>query len=106
MQKTTQQEKKSPVIPVMALMGGGLAVMLILLLTPWNLAPTQVTENITVLAVTEYGCVGESTMGVNVVVEDCVSSPGDVVSATFNVPAMMQNGYYERIEAKLAMVEP
>lgn len=47
-------------------MGGGLAVVLVLLLTPWNLAPVEVTEDITVLAVTEYGCVGESHLGVNV----------------------------------------
>ena len=106
MQETTQKEKKSPAIPMMALIGGGLAVVLVLLLTPWNLAPTEVTEDITVLAVTEYGCVGESHLGVNVVVEDCVSSVGDVVSATFYVPAMAQNGYYDRIEAKLAMVQP
>jgi hypothetical protein len=29
-----------------------------------------------------------------------------VVSATFFVPAMEKNGYYDRIESKLAMVEP
>ena len=106
MQQITQNEKKSPVIPVIALMAGGLTVMLVLLLTPWNLAPTEVTENITVLAVTEYGCVGESQLGVNVVVEDCAAQVGDVVSATFFVPAMAQNGYYDRIEAKLTMVQP
>lgn len=106
MQQITQNEKKSPVIPVIALMAGGLTVMLVLLLTPWNLAPTEVTENITVLAVTEYGCVGESQLGVNVVVEGCAAQVGDVISATFFVPAMAQNGYYDRIEAKLTMVQP
>ena len=106
MQQTIQKEKKSPVIPVIGLMAGGLAVMLILLLTPWNLVPTQVTEDVTIHAVTEYGCVGESQLGVSVVVEGCTAKVGDVVSATFNVPAMAQNGYYDRIEAKLTMVQP
>ena len=100
------QEKKSPVIPVIALMAGGLAVVMVMTLTPWNIAPTQVTEDVTVLAVTEHGCVGESQLGVSVVVSDCSASVGDVVSATFNVPAMEINGYYDKIEAKLAVMEP
>ena len=106
MQESIQKEKKAPVIPVIALMAGGLAVMLILLLTPWNLVPTQVTEDVTVLAITEHGCVGESELGVSVVVAECTAQVGDVISATFNVPAMEVNGFYDGIEAKLAIVEP
>ncbi len=105
MEKTIQ-EKKSPVIPVIALIAGGLAVIMILTVMPWNIMPTQVTEDVTVIAVTEYGCVGESELGVNVVVSPCDAAAGDTVTATFNVPAMVQNGYYDRIEAKLAIVEP
>lgn len=103
---TLQQEKKTPVIPVMALIAGGLTVMLILLLTPWNFVPTLVTEDVTILAVTEYGCVGESVLGVSVVVEDCSAQVGDVITATFNVPAMEINGYYDGIDARLAVIEP
>ena len=106
MQQTTQKEKKSPVIPVIGVIGGGLAVMLVLLLTPWNFVPVQVTEDITVLAVTEYGCVGESQYGISVVVSGCDANVGDVVSASFNVPAMKVNGYYDRIQEKIAMIEP
>ncbi len=104
MEKTIQ--KKPPVIPVIALIAGGLTVILVLTLMPWNIIPTQVTEDVTVIAVTEYGCVGESELGVNVVVSPCDAAVGDTVTATFNVPAMLQNGYYDRIEAKLAIVEP
>jgi hypothetical protein len=50
--------------------------------------------------------VGESELGVSVVVPECTSQVGEVVSATFFVPAMEKNGYYDRIESKLAMVEP
>ena len=100
------QEKKSPVIPVIALMAGGLAVVMVMTLMPWNIAPTQVTEDVTVLAITEHGCVGESQLGVSVVVSDCSAQVSDTVSATFNVPAMELNGYYDRIEAKLTVIEP
>lgn len=106
MQNTIQKQKKSPVIPVIALMAGGLAVVMIFTLTVWNIVPVQLTEDVTVLAVTEHGCVGESQLGVSVVVSQCTAQIGDVVSATFYVPAMEQNGYYDRIESKLAMIEP
>ena len=102
----TKQEKKSPVIPVIALIAGGLAVVMVMTLIPWNLIPVQVTEDVTVLAVTEYGCVGESSLGVSVVVEKCSAKVGDVISATYNVPAMEQNGFYDRIQKKILLVEP
>ena len=106
MQKIEQKEKKSPVIPTIALMAGGLAVMLIFLLTPWNFVPVQVTEDITVLAITEHGCVGESLYGVNVVVSECNANVGDVISATFNIPAMQVNGYYDKVHERIAVIEP
>lgn len=106
MQKTTKPEKKSPIIPVIALMAGGLAVMLILLLTPWNFVPVQVTEDITVLAVTEYGCVGESQYGVNVVVSECTAKVDDVISASFYIPAMEVNGFYDKVHERIAVIEP
>ena len=60
----------------------------------------------TVIAVTNYGCVGESQMGNSVVVSDCSASVGDVISAEFYAPASDKNGYYDRIYEKLAVVEP
>ena len=71
-------------------------------LTGSNVSP----EEITVIAVTEHGCVGESQMGQSVVVSDCSAGVGDVISAKFYAPASEQNGYYDRIYEKLAMVEP
>ncbi len=106
MQNTIQKEKKSPVIRTIALIAAGLAVILVLTLTPWNILPVQVTENVSVIAITEHGCVGESQYGVSVVVPDCTAAVGDVISATFNVPAMDQNGYYDPIEEKLSLIEP
>jgi len=102
----TQKEKKSPVIPVIALMAGGLAVMLVLLLAPWNFVPVLVTEDITVMAITDFGCVGESVYGVSVVVPDCSAQIGDVISASFYVPAMEQNGFYDKVQERVIAVEP
>ena len=106
MQKTNQIEKKSPVIPVIAVMAGGLAVMLILLLAPWNFVPVQVTEDISVLAITEHGCVGESEYGVSVVVSECNARVGDVISASFNIPAMEVNGFYDKVHERVSVIEP
>ncbi len=75
-------------------------------ITPWNIVPTAITENVTVIAVTESGCVGESSLGHSVVVENCQAKVGDTISATSYVPAMEQNGYYEKIQQKLEKVTP
>ena len=83
-----------------------LAVMLVFLLSPWNFVPVQVTEDITVLAITEHGCVGESLHGVSVVVSECNADVGDVISATFNIPAMQVNGYYDKVHERIAVIEP
>ena len=106
MQQTNQIEKKSPVIPVIAAMAGGLAVMLVLLLAPWNFVPVQVAEDITVLAITEHGCVGESQYGVSVVVSECDANVGDVISASFNIPAMEVNGFYDKVHERVSVIEP
>ena len=55
---------------------------------------------------TDYGCIAESTLGHSVVVENCMASVGDVISAKYFVPAYEQNGYYDRIQEKLEMVTP
>ena len=81
-------------------------MILVSTLTPWNIVPTLVTEDVTVIAVTEDGCVAESILGHSVVVPNCGASVGDVISATFYVPAMEVNGYYDRIQDKLATVDP
>ncbi|AFS80982.1 hypothetical protein NKOR_05480 [Candidatus Nitrosopumilus koreensis AR1] len=90
----------------MLILAAATSVILVFTLTPWNIVPTLVTEDVSVIAVTDFGCVGESVLGHSVVVTDCDAGVGDVISATFYVPAMDQNGYYDRIEDKLAMVDP
>ena len=106
MQQTIQKEKKAPRLAFVAILVAATSVILVLTVTPWNLIPTLVTEDVTVIAVTDYGCVAESVLGHSVVVSDCDARVGDVISATFYVPAMEQNGYYDRIQEKLEMVNP
>lgn len=104
MQQTTNQ--KTPQLKLVLVLAAAISVTLVFTITPWNIVPTQVTEDVTVIAVTDYGCVAESSMGHSVVVSDCKIGVGDLVSATFYVPAMEQNGYYDRIQDKLEMVNP
>lgn len=106
MQQTTQKEKKAPRLAFVAILVAATSVILVLTVTPWNLVPTLVTEDVTVIAVADYGCVAESVLGHSVVVSDCDARVGDVISATFYVPAMELNGYYDRIQDKLEMVNP
>ena len=101
-----KQSKKPPRLAIIALMAAGLAVVLVFTLTPWNFVPTQVTEDVIVLAVTEHGCVGESQYGVSVVVPQCSAQVGDIVSATFYVPSMELNGYYDRLQDRVDVVTP
>lgn len=106
MNQTTLKEKKAPVLKFLAILAAATSVILVLTLSPWNIVPTLVTEDVTVIAVTDYGCVGESILGHSVVVSNCDAKVGDVISATFYIPAMEQNGYYDRIQDKLEMVNP
>ena len=100
------QEKKSPRLKFTAMVATGLAVILIFTIAPWNYVPVLITENVTVIAVVEHGCVGESQHGISVVVPQCDAKVGDIVSASFYVPAKELNGYYDRVQDKLATVQP
>ena len=106
MQQTSLKKESASRVAMLALVVAGTAVIITLLIAPWNWVPTQYAEEITVIAVTEHGCVGESQMGQSVVVSDCSAGVGDMISAKFYAPASEQNGYYDRIYEKLAMVEP
>ena len=104
--KQKQIQKNPPRIAIVSLMAIATAVILVFTLTPWNFVPVQVTEEVTVLGITEHGCVGESQYGTVVVVPQCSAQVGDVVTATFNVPAMEINSYYEKLQDRVDMVQP
>ena len=104
--KQKQIQKNPPRIAIVSLMAIATAVILVFTLTPWNFVPVQVTEEVRVLGITEHGCVGESQYGTVVVVPQCSAQVGDVVTATFNVPAMEMNSYYEKLQDRVDMVQP
>ena len=106
MQQTSPKNEGTSRIAMLGLVGLGTALIPTLLLPPRNWMPTEYAEEITVIAVTDYGCVGESQVGNSVVVSDCSASVGDVISAEFYAPASDKNGYYDSIYEKLATVEP
>ena len=104
--KQKQIQKNPPRIAIISLMVVATAVILVFTITPWNFVPVQVTEEITVLGIIEHGCVGESQYGTVVVVPQCNAQVGDVVSATFFVPSMEMNSYYEKLQNRVDMVPP
>ena len=97
--------KKTPQLKFAVIIAAAISVTLVFTITPWNIIPTLVTEDVTVIAVTDYGCVGESVLGRSVVVPNCAAGVGDTVSATFNIPAMEVNGYLEELEKRIPMVD-
>ena len=94
MQQTTQQttQQKTPALKFLVIISIATAVILVLTITPWNIIPTSITEDVQVIATTEQGCVGESVLGHSVVVENCKASVGDTVSAKFFVASLEKNG--------------
>lgn len=91
---------------LMIMLIAGVSVAVVFTITPWNWIPIQVTEDVTVLAVTEDGCVAESQYGTSVVVAECNAKVGDVVSATFYIPSSQLNEYYDKQEKKVEMIQP
>jgi len=96
MQQTTN--KKTPQLKFAIIIAAAVSVALIFTITPWNIVPTQVSEDVAVIKVTDYGCVGESSVGRSVVVPNCDANVGEIVSATFYIPAGEINGYLEELE--------
>lgn len=98
MQQTTN--KKTPQLKFLAIVAVAVSVTLVFTITPWNIFPTLVTEDVVVITVSYYGCVGESSVGRSVVVPNCDANVGDIVSATFYIPAGEMNGYLEELESR------
>jgi len=100
MYKQKQTEGRLSRRVLLSAMIAGIVVAIVFTVTPWNYIPTEVTEDVTVIANTEYGCVGESQHGMIVVVPECSAQAGEIVSAIFNVPSGKLNGYWEELEKR------
>ena len=100
MYKQKQKEGRLSRRALMSALIAGIAVVIVFTVTPWNFIPTEVVEDVTVIANIEHGCVGESQYGISVVVPECSAQVGDTVSATFNVPSGKLNGYWQELERR------
>ena len=82
-------------------------VLLLTTIVPvWNWIPTQITEEGTVLTMTENGCViAVPTMNYPII-QECNAQPGDLISVTYYVPGKMINDYYDRMQDKVELVQP
>ena len=98
MQQTKNQ--KTPQLKFLVIVAIATSVILVFTIAPWNVLPISVTEDVSVIAVTDYGCVGESHLGRSVVVSNCDVNIGDTVSATFNIPSAEINGYLKELETR------
>lgn len=102
-----EQDKKMPWKWYVGLVLGGLGVLLLTTIAPvWHWFPVQVTEQGTVLAVTENGCVIQTPTVSLPVIQKCGGQPGDVVEVTYYVPSKITSGYYQRMQEKATLVQP
>ncbi len=92
--------KQTPQLKFLAIVVVATSVILVFTIAPWNTLPASVSEKVSVIAVTDYGCVGESSLGRSVVISNCDASVGDIVSATFYIPAGETNGYLKELEKR------
>ena len=94
------KNKKTPQLKFLLIVAIAVSVTLVFTITPWNIVPTQVTEDVAVIAVADYGCVGESSSGRSVVAPNCDANVGDIVSVSFYIPAGEINGYLEELDRR------
>ena len=106
-----ESELKQKKVPwnwyVVAILSAAAIVYLTLLFPIWNWFPVQITEEITVIAVAEVGCVTDAvSMNHPVVISDCNAQPGDIIEATYYVPAIETGDYYQKLQQKADLVNP
>lgn len=105
--QTKQTEKKMPwkwyAIAVIAATG----VMMITMLFPiWHWFPVLVTEDVTVVAITNGQCVAETSFNYPITIGQCSAGIGETVTASFYVPASDVSGYHDRLQEKVELINP
>jgi hypothetical protein len=103
----TKLEQKTPWVFYTAFVLAGLVALLLTTIVPIsNWIPTQITEQGTVIALTDKGCVVEAPTVDMPIVTQCSAQPGEMVEITYYVPGKLVNGYYDKQELKAIMVQP
>lgn len=75
------EEKKS--IVIRSAVVGTITLAFVLFLLSFS-SPAEITENVTVVEVTESGCIAETSDGFSLNIGPCDAQPGDSVIATYD----------------------
>ena len=60
--------------------------------------------NVTVIAITEHGCVAETPFSESIIVDDCTAEIGDVIPATFSISEHQKHPYFRKPCNKQSLV--
>ena len=103
----TKLEQKTPWVLYTAMVLAGVIGLLVTTVVPIsNWIPTQITEQGTVVAVTDKGCVIDAPTVNLPIVTQCSGQPGETVDVTYYVPGKFVNGYYDKMELKAIILQP
>lgn len=71
---------------LMGMVGGIIAAVALALFgyLMWYVAPAEVTESVELIAITENGCVVETTDGFAITIPSCEGEPGDTITVTYD----------------------
>lgn len=84
MSESITQHKKFPIIPVASIAIVAICAAITLAFT-LDTTPISTTLDVTVIAITEHGCVAETPFSKSIIVDDCTAEIGDVIPATFSI---------------------
>lgn len=84
MSESLIQQKRSPLVLVVsfAIIAICAAIVLTFVL---DSTPISTTLDVTVIALTDRGCVADTPFSDFIIVDDCTAEIGDVISATFSI---------------------
>ncbi len=87
-QQTETKKRTKNVIPYYAVIVlASIAVMVMTVFSPvWNQFPVEITEQVSVIALTEAGAVVETSYGVPGIIDRHDVAPGQTIDITYQVP--------------------
>ncbi len=88
-QQTETKKRTRNVMPYYAVVVfASIAVMVMTVFTPvWDQFPVEITEQVSVIAVTDAGAVVETSYGVPGIIDRHDVEPGQTIDITYQVPA-------------------
>ena len=105
--KTQQTEKKMPWKWYVVIFLVGLSVLMVTVVVPiWHWFPVQITEEGTIIAITENGCVIDTPSVTPPIIQQCEGKIGEVIEVTYYVPAKATSGYFEKLQQRAELVQP